>query len=38
MSWFRRDDRINWLDYQDPEMRTKALELVATNAPHLLGV
>ncbi|MEN9749334.1 MAG: hypothetical protein RL149_412 [Actinomycetota bacterium] len=38
MSWFRRDERINWLDYQDPEMRTKALELVAANAPHLLGV
>lgn len=38
MSWFRRDERINWLDYQDPQMQAKALELVATNAPHLLGV
>jgi tRNA dimethylallyltransferase len=28
MSWFRRDDRINWLDYQDPQLRQKAFELV----------
>jgi tRNA dimethylallyltransferase len=28
MSWFRRDDRINWLDYQDDQMLTKALQLV----------
>jgi len=28
MSWFKRDERINWLDYQDPEATTKALELV----------
>ena len=37
MSWFRRDERINWLDYQDPEMSAKAVELIAANAPHLLG-
>lgn len=37
MSWFRRDERINWLDYQDPEMPNKALGLVEAHAPHLLG-
>lgn len=31
MSWFKRDERINWLDYQDSEMQQKALELVARN-------
>ncbi|MFM2351585.1 MAG: hypothetical protein RL096_66 [Actinomycetota bacterium] len=28
MSWFNRDKRINWLDYQDPQMTNKALGLV----------
>ncbi len=28
MSWFRRDRRINWLDYQDPAVKDKALALV----------
>jgi len=28
MSWFRRDERINWLDYQDPEMLSKTIALV----------
>lgn len=28
MSWFNRDKRINWLDYQDPTMTNKALDLV----------
>jgi tRNA dimethylallyltransferase len=28
MSWFRRDQRIKWLDYQDPESTDKALALV----------
>ena len=28
MSWFRRDQRIHWLDYQDPEATAKALALV----------
>lgn len=28
MSWFRRDQRIQWLDYQDPEATAKALTLV----------
>ena len=25
MSWFKRDQRIQWLDYQDPDCRSKAL-------------
>ena len=37
MSWFRRDERIHWLDYQDSEMRQKAISLIEANAPHLLG-
>ena len=28
MSWFRRDKRINWLDYQDSEAQQKAIALV----------
>jgi tRNA dimethylallyltransferase len=28
MSWFRRDSRINWLDYQDADYKTKAANLV----------
>lgn len=28
MSWFRRDHRIQWLDYQDPEASAKALAMV----------
>jgi len=28
MSWFRRDKRIHWLDYQDPQLRQKAIALV----------
>lgn len=28
MSWFNRDKRINWLDYLDPQMTNKALDLV----------
>ncbi|WP_296632898.1 tRNA (adenosine(37)-N6)-dimethylallyltransferase MiaA [Rhodoluna sp.] len=29
MSWFRRDQRISWLDYQDPKHKQKASTLVA---------
>lgn len=29
MSWFKRDPRIHWLDYQDPHMNKKASDLVA---------
>jgi tRNA dimethylallyltransferase len=28
MSWFRRDDRINWLDYQAPDLLSDARALV----------
>jgi tRNA dimethylallyltransferase len=28
MSWFRRDQRIQWFDYQDPEATAKTLALV----------
>jgi tRNA dimethylallyltransferase len=28
MSWFRRDSRINWLDYTDPKANLQALALV----------
>jgi tRNA dimethylallyltransferase len=28
MSWFRRDDRIHWLDYQDPEYTSASIALV----------
>lgn len=28
MSWFRRDSRIHWLDYQDSDYKTKAANLV----------
>ncbi|MFM1984300.1 MAG: hypothetical protein RL723_735 [Actinomycetota bacterium] len=28
MSWFRRDSRINWLDYTDPKVNSQALSLV----------
>lgn len=28
MSWFRRDSRINWLDYTDPKVNSQTLSLV----------
>ena len=28
MSWFRRDTRINWLDYRDASLTEQAIELV----------
>lgn len=28
MSWFRRDQRIQWFDYQDPDATAKALSMV----------
>lgn len=31
MSWFRRDPRIEWFDYQDPQMSAKAISLVETH-------
>ena len=27
MSWFRRDKRINWLDYQDSQSQGKAIDM-----------
>lgn len=30
MSWFKRDERISWLDYQDENYRNQALEIVRT--------
>jgi tRNA dimethylallyltransferase len=29
MSWFRRDPRINWFDYQDSQATSKILNLVS---------
>lgn len=29
MSWFRRDSRIQWLDYQDPQLNSRAATLVS---------
>jgi len=29
MSWFRRDKRIQWIDYQDEELNSKAAHLVS---------
>lgn len=29
MSWFRRDSRISWLDYQDEDLNSKASKLVS---------
>jgi tRNA dimethylallyltransferase len=37
MSWFRRDERINWFDYQQPDLFSAVTELVAAKAPHLIG-
>ena len=34
MSWFRRDPRIHWFDYQDPEVHQKLREIVFS---QLLG-
>jgi tRNA dimethylallyltransferase len=30
MSWFRRDPRINWFDYQDENLDKNVFDLVAT--------
>jgi len=31
MSWFRRDPRINWFDYQDDDLLEKVMALVYSN-------
>jgi len=33
MSWFRRDERINWLDFEDAGMHSTAIELVRQQVP-----
>lgn len=37
MSWFRRDERIHWLDFESPTMAAEAVDKVRQHAPHLLG-
>ena len=37
MSWFRRDERINWFDYQQPNLMQAVSQLVSDRAPHLFG-
>jgi len=37
MSWFRRDERIHWEDYQDPKLKQNVMDLIRNTAPNLLG-
>ncbi|MEY4320599.1 MAG: hypothetical protein RLZZ471_540 [Actinomycetota bacterium] len=37
MSWFRRDERIYWQDYQDPKVFDNVIDLIRNTAAHLLG-
>lgn len=37
MSWFRRDERIYWQDYQDPKLYDNVIDLIRNTAGHLLG-
>ncbi len=37
MSWFRRDERIYWQDYQDPKLNQNVVDLIRNTAPNLLG-
>ena len=37
MSWFRRDERINWFDYQQEDLFDSVSELISRRAPHLFG-
>jgi tRNA dimethylallyltransferase len=34
MSWFRRDPRINWFDYQSPTLHTDVMKLVISSLEH----
>ena len=34
LTWFRADERIQWLNWRDPELLTKALGAVAAHAPY----
>jgi tRNA dimethylallyltransferase len=37
MSWFRRDERINWFDYQQDDLFDSVSELISRRAPHLFA-
>ena len=37
MSWFRRDERINWHDYQEPRLFENVVKQIQLLAPNLLG-
>jgi len=37
MSWFRRDERIVWQDYQNPNLNRNVIDLLRNTAPNLLG-
>jgi tRNA dimethylallyltransferase len=37
MSWFRRDERIYWQDYQDPKLNQNVVDLIRNTAPNLFG-
>ncbi|MEY4618795.1 MAG: hypothetical protein RL101_981 [Actinomycetota bacterium] len=37
MSWFRRDERIYWQDYQDPNLNQNVIDLIRNTAPNLFG-
>jgi len=34
MSWFRRDPRINWFDYQSPTFQSEVMKLVYSSLQH----
>ena len=34
MSWFRRDPRINWFDYQSPTLQSEVMKLVYSSLQH----
>ena len=34
MSWFRRDPRINWFDYQSPTLQSDVMKLVYSSLQH----
>jgi len=34
MSWFRRDPRINWFDYQSPTLQSEVMQLVLSSLEH----
>ncbi len=37
MSWFRRDERIHWFDYQNENLLADVLEVAKRQAPNLFG-